>query len=308
VSLDIQQPERHFRLAIVEAAPYVPENRAATKLATEDPETASSAAETTQFLELSGRRLAYRKRLATDRTRDCAGILFLPGFRSDMRGTKATFLDNFCAARGLGYVRFDYSGHGESSGRFEEGTIGRWVEDAIAVIDRVTEGPLILVGSSMGGWIMLLAALARPARIAGLVGLAPAPDFTEALMWNVLTDEERDRLMRTGRLDMPSDYSAEPTVITRGLIEEGRRHLLLSAPIGIRRPVRLLHGLADPDVPYRLSLELAERIVGNDVRVTLIKNGDHRLSRADDLALLGATVDEVLAQPPAARIAGRPMR
>ena len=211
-----------------------------------------------------------------------------------MSGTKATFLDEFCAARALGYVRFDYSGHGESSGRFEEETIGTWVEDAVAIIDRATEGPLILVGSSMGGWIMLLAALARPKRIAGLVGLAPAPDFTEALIWNAMTDDERDRLLQTGRLEMPSDYSEEPTIITRTLIEEGRRHLLLSAPIGIRCPVRLLHGMADPDVPYRLSLELAERIVSNDVRVNLIKKGDHRLSRADDLALLGRTIEELL--------------
>lgn len=224
-----------------------------------------------------------------------------------MTGTKATFLDEFCAARGLGYVRFDYSGHGASGGRFEDGTIGAWAEDAIAIVDRVANGPLILIGSSMGGWIMLLAALARPDRIAGLVGLAPAPDFTEALIWNRLTDEERDLLLRAGRLEQPSAYSEEPTIITRALIEEGRRHLLLSAPIGIRCPVRLQHGMADPDVPHRLSLDLAERIVGGDVRVTLIKDGDHRLSREEDLAQLGATVEELI-QPPAARIAGRPTR
>jgi pimeloyl-ACP methyl ester carboxylesterase len=273
----------------------VPENRAATELAIENSKGGAIDPGTPQFLELpDGRRLAYRTRLATDRTRDCAGILFLPGFRSDMTGIKATFLDDVCAARGLGYTRFDYSGHGASSGRFEECTIGRWAEDAIAIIDRATEGPLILVGSSMGGWIMLLAALARADRVAGLVGLAPAPDFTEALIWNQLTDQDRDRLLQNGRLERPSEYSEEPTVITRGLIEEGRRHLLLTAPIGIRCPVRLLHGMADPDVPYRLSLELAERIAGEDVRVTLIKNGDHRLSRADDLTLLAATIDELL--------------
>jgi pimeloyl-ACP methyl ester carboxylesterase len=212
-----------------------------------------------------------------------------------MRGTKATFLDEFCAVRGLAYVRFDYSGHGESSDRFEDGTIGRWADDAIAIIDKVADGPLILVGSSMGGWIMLLAALARPDRVAGLIGLAPAPDFTETLIWSRLTDEERDRLVQTGRLETPSDYSDEPTIITRTLIEEGRRHLLLAAPIGIGCPVRLLHGMADPDVPYRLSLELAERITGSDVRVTLVKDGDHRLSRGDDLALLGATIEALAA-------------
>ena len=211
-----------------------------------------------------------------------------------MAGTKATFLDDFCAVRGLGYVRFDYSGHGASSGRFEDGTIGAWAQDAIAIIDHVADGPLVLVGSSMGGWIMLLAALARPDRIAGLVGLAPAPDFTEALIWNRLSDEERDRLLRDERLEQASAYSEDPTIITRALIEEGRRHLLLSAPIGIRCPVRLLHGMADPDVPHRLSLDLAERLVSNDVRVTLIKDGDHRLSRAEDLALLSATIEELI--------------
>jgi pimeloyl-ACP methyl ester carboxylesterase len=276
------------------AAPYVPKNRAATELAAENSDRASEAP---QFLDLPGRRLAYRKRVAADRTRDCAGILFLPGFRSDMAGTKATFLDDFCAARGLGYVRFDYSGHGASSGRFEDGTIGTWTQDAITIIDRVAEGPLVLVGSSMGGWIMLLAALARPDRIAGLAGLAPAPDFTEALIWNRLSDEDRDLLLRANRLERPSAYSEEPTIITRALIDEGRRHLLLNAPIGIRCPVRLLHGMADPDVPHRLSLDVAERLISNDVRVTLIKDGDHRLSRAEDLALLGATVEELLVSP-----------
>jgi pimeloyl-ACP methyl ester carboxylesterase len=275
----------------LDAAPYVPKNRAATELATGSSDRGSEAP---QFLDLPGRRLAYHKRLATDRTRDCAGILFLPGFRSDMTGTKATFLDDVCTARGRPYVRFDYSGHGASSGRFEDGTIGAWAQDAIAVIDHVADGLLVLVGSSMGGWIMLLAALARPDRIAGLVGLAPAPDFTEALIWNQLPDKERARLLSAGRLETPSAYSEEPTVITRALIEEGRRHLLLTAPIGIRCPVRLLHGMADPDVPHRLSLDLAQRIVGNDVRVTLIKDGDHRLSRTEDLALLGRAIEDLI--------------
>ena len=275
----------------MDAAPYVPKNRAATELAAENSDRGPGAP---QFLDLPGRRLAYRKRLSIDRTRDCAGIDISSRLPLRHGGTKATFLDDFCAARGLGYVRFDYSGHGASSGRFEDGTIGAWAQDAVAVIDRVADGPLVLVGSSMGGWIMLLAALARRNRIAGLVGLAPAPDFTEALIWNRLSDEERDRLMRDGRLLTPSQYSEEPTILTRTLIEEGRRHLLLSAPIGIRCPVRLLHGMADPDVPHRLSLDLAERVVSNDVRVTLIKDGDHRLSRAEDLALLGATIEELL--------------
>ena len=225
-----------------------------------------------------------------------------------MTGTKAGFLDEFCGARGLGFVRFDYSGHGASGGRFEDGMVGHWTEEALAVIDGVIDGPLMLVGSSMGGWIMLLAALARPGRIASLVGIAPAPDFTERLIWDRLRSDECDRLLRTGRLEMASAYSEEPTIITRALVEEGRRHLLLSAPIGIRTPVRLLHGMADPDVPFRLSLELAERLAGADVRVTLVKDGDHRLARTADLSLLARTIDELLDQPPAARIAGSPTR
>jgi pimeloyl-ACP methyl ester carboxylesterase len=238
--------------------------------------------------------LAYRRRFASRDGVNAPGIVFLTGFKSDMTGTKASVLDEFCHARGFGFLRFDYSGHGASSGDFLDGTISRWFADALAAFDRLTEGPQILVGSSMGGWIMLLAALARPNRIAGLIGLAPAPDFTEVLIWNRLAAEARDQLMRDGRLEQPSAYSDEPTIITRALIEEGRRHLLLSAPIGIRCPVRLLHGMADPDVPHRLSLDLAARLVSSDVRVTLIKDGDHRLSRAEDLALLGATIEELI--------------
>jgi pimeloyl-ACP methyl ester carboxylesterase len=219
--------------------------------------------------------------------------MFLCGFRSDMTGAKASFLDSHCAARGLGFLRFDYSGHGQSSGDFAQGTIGRWTEEAVAVIDRAADGPLVLVGSSMGGWIMLLAALARPARVAGLIGIAPAPDFTERLIWDPLPAAQREEVMTRGRLETPSRYADTPTILTRDLIEEGRRHLLLSGPIGPRRPVRLLHGMADPDVPHALSLELADRLVSEDVRVTLIKDGDHRLSRPQDLALLAQAVDEL---------------
>ncbi len=240
-----------------------------------------------------GRRIAYARRPPAELTRDGKGVVFLSGFRSDMTGSKATFLDAHCAARGLACLRLDYSGHGQSSGAFTDGTIGRWAEEAIAAIDAQSEGPQILVGSSMGGWIMLLAALARPRRVAALIGIAPAPDFTEALIWDRLDDGQREKLLTEGRLEEPSQYSDEPTVITRSLIEEGRRHLLLSAPIGIHCPVRLLHGMADPDVPYQVSLELADRLAGDDVRVTLIKDCDHRLSRAQDLALLAQAIDEL---------------
>lgn len=233
--------------------------------------------------------------------------MFLCGFRSDMTGTKAEFLDSHCAARGLDFRRFDYSGHGRSSGDFTDGTIGRWAEEAVAVIDQAGDGPLVLVGSSMGGWIMLVAALARPQRVAGLIGIAPAPDFTERLIWDAMPEAERATMTARGRIEVPSQYADTPTVLTHRLIEEGRNHLLLAAPIGLRCPVRLLHGMADPDVPHRLSLDLAERLVSNDVRVTLIKDGDHRLSRPQDLALLSHAVDE-LCQPRVARIAGSPSR
>ena len=265
-------------------------------MATENSDGTGSGVGAPQFLDLAGRRLAYRKRLATDRTRDCAGILFLPGFRSDMAGTKATFLDAFCAARELPYVRFDYTGHGASSGRFEDGTIGAWAADAIAVIDHVADGSLVLVGSSMGGWIMLLAALARPDRIAGLVGMAPAPDFTEALIWNRLTDEERDRLLSAGRLETPSAYADEPTIITRALIEEGREHLVAGRLGELRCPVRILHGMADPDVPWRLSLDLVEGLGSTDAEVTFVKAGDHRLSTPDDIRRLCDAVGELAAR------------
>ncbi len=220
-------------------------------------------------------------------------VVFLPGFRSDMNGEKATHLAGFCADRGQAVLRFDYSGHGASSGRFEDGTIGAWAKDALAVIDRLTQGPLVLVGSSMGGWIALLGAVARPDRVAGLIGIAAAPDFTETLMWNAMTPAERDRLVREGVLLVPSEYGGSYP-ITRGLIEDGRNHLLLGAPISIGCPVRLLHGQHDPDVPWETSLRIAERIAGDDVRINLVKDGDHRLSRPADLGLLTEVLDGML--------------
>jgi pimeloyl-ACP methyl ester carboxylesterase len=221
------------------------------------------------------------------------GVIFLGGFASDMGGTKATALDAFCAERGQGFLRFDYLGHGQSSGDFRDGTIGRWLQDALAVIDHLTEGPQLLVGSSMGGWIGLLAARARPQRVAGLIGIAAAPDFTEDLMWNAVDEEDRERLQRDGIIDQTSRYGPTPYPITLRLIEDGRRHLLLREPIAVNRPVRLLHGMADPDVPWRTSLAVAERLASQDVAVTLIKDGDHRLSRAADLDRLFAAVAEL---------------
>jgi pimeloyl-ACP methyl ester carboxylesterase len=220
-------------------------------------------------------------------------VVFLPGFRSDMTGEKATALAAFCAAAGRAMLRFDYSGHGASGGRFEAGTIGRWTDDALAMIDRQTTGPLILVGSSMGGWIGLLAALVHPERIVGLIGIAAAPDFTEALMWQRMTPEERAALMRDGVLHRPSQYG-EPYPITRALIEDGRTRLLLGAPIALSCPVRLLHGQQDADVPWEMALRIAEKLLSRDVQVVLVKDGDHRLSRPQDLALLCRTLGALL--------------
>lgn len=220
--------------------------------------------------------------------------MFLGGFMSDMTGTKATALEAFCKARGQAFLRFDYFGHGASTGAFRDGTICRWRDDALAVIDRLTEGKLILVGSSMGGWIMLLAALARPERVAALVGIAPAPDFTEDLLWPSFSPEEQRRLLAEGAITIASQYDPRGYIVSRRLIEEGRNHLLLSRTIKIACPVRLLHGMKDEDVPWKTSLRLAERLASEDVRVTLVKNGDHRLSTEADLALLQRTLEELL--------------
>ncbi len=212
-------------------------------------------------------------------------IVFLPGFRSDMSGDKATSLAAFAAERGLGMLRFDYAGHGASGGVFTEGTIGEWASDALVAIDRLTTGPLILVGSSMGGWIALLTALARRERVVGLVGIAAAPDFTQRLMWDAMAPPERETLRRDGVLMVPSAYG-EPTPITMKLIEDGAHHHVLTGRIDLDCPIRLLHGQADPDVPWELALTIAQQAVSQDVQVVLVKDGDHRLSRPADLALL----------------------
>jgi len=221
-------------------------------------------------------------------------VVFLGGFMSDMTGTKAEALDRFCVERGQAYLRFDYFGHGASSGAFKDATVGRWKADALAVVDQLTEGPQILVGSSLGGWIMLLTALARRERVHALVGIAAAPDATEDLMWAELDEEKRATLARDGFLRLPSEYSPEGYIYTRTLIEEGRGHLVMRAPISIDCPVRLLHGMRDPDVPWRTSLALAEKLESPDVTVTLVKHGDHRLSTDDDLALLMRTLEPLL--------------
>lgn len=213
-------------------------------------------------------------------------VVFLGGFMSDMTGTKARFLDAFCAARNQAFLRFDYFGHGASSGDFSQATVGRWKEDVLAVIDGLSAGPLVLVGSSLGGWLMLLAGLARPERIRALIGIAAAPDATEDLMWQRFSPDIRATIATEGAVRLPSAYSEAGHLITRRLIEEGRLHLVMGAAIPLSCPVRLLHGMADRDVPWQTSAALAERLTGADVQLTLVKDGDHRLSRASDLVLL----------------------
>jgi pimeloyl-ACP methyl ester carboxylesterase len=223
------------------------------------------------------------------------GVVFLGGFTSDMTGIKATTLERWCRGRSQAFVRFDYSGHGASSGRFADGTIGRWTEEALAVLDELTDGPQILVGSSMGAWLMLLAALARPERIAALLGLACAADFTEYLLWDRLDESLRDRLRRERVITLPSPYG-EPYLIAMNLIEEAARHRLLERPeLPIRCPVRLIHGMADADVPWRTSLRVMEQLASPDARLILVKDGEHTLSREQDLLLLTRTLGELLA-------------
>lgn len=241
-------------------------------------------------LTLADRSLAYRQDGAAGTSPDSKpGIMFLSGFFSDMTGTKASYLAERCTETGRCFTRFDYRGHGLSSGAFIDGCIGDWLDDAIKVFDAVTRGPQILVGSSMGGWIMLLLALARPERVAGLVGIAAAPDFTEELVWQKLTPAQQQEMQQKGVLYEPSDYG-DPLPYTLKLVEDGRKHLLLNKSIAIHAPTHLLQGMKDNDVPWRLAPRIAEKLASPNVQVTLIKEGDHRLSTPADLQLLWNTI------------------
>ena len=233
------------------------------------------------FITHQDRKLAYCRYEGQGPT-----VMFFPGFMSDMEGSKALLLDDFCRARGQAFVRFDYSGHGKSSGEFAEGTIGQWTEDALAIIDQLTEGPLLLVGSSMGGWIALLAALARKDRVRAYVGLAAAPDFTRDLCWNIYSDEVKETLKRDGVYYEPCDYGDDPYPMTLNLLEEGNRHILLDGEIDLNCPVRLIHGMRDPDVPPATAQRICDRLTSDDVVISYIKNGDHRLSTDADLKRL----------------------
>ena len=235
------------------------------------------------------RRIAFRQRAGA-----APGVVWLGGFKSDMRSTKAERIDGWAVANGRAFLRFDYSGHGESDGRFEDGVIGRWCEESLSLIRGCTEGPQILVGSSMGGWIALLvaralAAMGAESRLAGLVLIAPAVDFTEALIWKSLPEDARRDIMEKGVWLRPSAYG-EPYPVTRALIEDGRRHLLFGGAIRSHCPVHILQGMNDPDVPWSHAMQLVEHLAGDPVAVTLVKDGDHRLSREEDIERLLAAI------------------
>jgi pimeloyl-ACP methyl ester carboxylesterase len=227
-----------------------------------------------RHIEVNGVRLAYRLREGRS-----PALLFLPGYASDMEGTKALALDAFAEQQGLAILRFDYSGTGSSEGRFEDGMLGGWLDEALFMLDRRTEGPVILAGSSMGGWIALHVALRRPERIAGLIGIAAAPDFTD---WGY-RDDQKAEIRETGRLELPNPYGPEPHLVTCGFWQSGEALRLLDAPIPIDCPVRLVHGDADAEVPLGVALRLLEKLRSADVQLTVIKGGEHRLSKANEL-------------------------
>ncbi len=242
---------------------------------------------TPEFLDGPHGRIAYRRRDGTG-----PGLIWLGGFRSDMLGTKASFLDDWAKEQGRAFLRFDYSGHGESDGAFEDGCIGEWTGDAIAAFDALATGPQILVGSSMGAWVATLLAKQRREKIVGIVCIAPAPDFTELLMWPSFDDDQRNTILQTGRLEQPSDFADEPEIITKKLFEDGRHQLVMTDPIPIECPVRILQGMKDDAVPYQHALKYAELLASQDVQIQLTKNGDHRLSEPADLERLRAVLSE----------------
>lgn len=245
---------------------------------------------TLRFLSTKTSTLAYHHHIA-----NTPGVVFLGGFQSDMTGTKAIALEAYAKKRALSYLRFDYNGHGQSDGQFTNGTIGLWYQNAMDIITQCTTGAQILVGSSMGGWLALLIARHYPERVAALVGIAAAPDFTEALMWQGFSNAQKQQLMAKGYIDIESDYEA-PYTITRALIEDGRKYLLFNAPLDLgTTPVRLLQGDADTDVPMAHAVRLFHHIEGDNVHLSLIKGADHRFSTAACLSIIEHTIDNVVA-------------
>lgn len=235
-----------------------------------------------------GARIAYVKSEGAS-----PGVVFLGGFRSDMTGVKATALEAFCRERGQAFLRFDYRGHGQSSGAFEDCTLSDWKQDALTVLTKLTKGPQIVVGSSMGGWLALLLAIEKPRRVAGLIGIAAAPDFTEHLIWEKLTPRQQAQLKEEGKIMVPSEYGA-PYPITADLILDGREHLLLHRSIPVYCPVRLLHGMKDEDVPWEVSMAINEKLATQDVKTFLIEEGDHRLSEKPDIEKLQRVTGKLL--------------
>ncbi len=244
-----------------------------------------------QYLSLPDRDIAYRRRDGA-----APGFVWLGGYRSDMKGTKAEALDRWAAENGRAFLRFDYSGHGESGGRFEDGTISRWLEESLAAVRGLTAGPQILVGSSMGAWITLrlvqeLQKAGEGGRVAGLLLIAPAPDFTSDLVWPKLTKKQKREIEVTGMLGQPSAYSEAPYVYTRRLFEDGEKNRVLTGIIDTHCPVTILQGMQDPDVPYAHALKLVEHLPADDVTLSLVRDGDHRLSRPQDIAMMLRAAD-----------------
>lgn len=245
----------------------------------------------TQYLKRSEKpALAYNYTPASEKGENLPLVFFMGGFQSDMAGTKATYLEQQCQARGQAFTRFDYRGHGESEGEFKDGAIGLWKEDALDILDHIYEQTgnkkIVLVGSSMGGWISFLVLMARSERIKGMVGLAAAPDFTDDLYYNALDDGQRAELEEKGIILVPNNYSDEPYTLTKTLIDDGRDHFLLDRKIAIEAPVTLIQGMQDADVPWEITARIQKSFTGNEVDILLIEDGDHRLSRPDDLILI----------------------
>ena len=238
-----------------------------------------------QYLERDGKnKLAYH--YTPPKNKDLPTVFFLGGFKSDMNGSKATFLEKQCKSRGQGYVRFDYSGHGGSDGDFVDGTIGGWADDATAMFDHIAAERAILIGSSMGGWISLLLANKRSESVEALIGIAAAPDFTKDMWFNRLTDAQRQEIETKGRADLPNDYSDEPYILTKELFDDGENHFLLDKPQNLDIPMTLLQGMADPDVPWETTVRIQNAFEKADVDIVFIEDGDHSLSRPEDLEVL----------------------
>ena len=237
--------------------------------------------------------LAYNKYSANNNNKP--GLIFLGGFKSDMNGTKALAFEKYAKKNNLDYIRFDYTGHGESSGEFIDGTIGAWLKNTLTIIDKVADNKSqILIGSSMGGWIMLLAALKRPERIAALLGLASAPDFTEELIWNKMTDSQKEEMATKGQVDFSNEFCTDAYPISSKLILEARNHLLLNKQIPLNIPIRLVHGMDDKDVPYNTSIRTAQQVTSNNAQVHLLKGAGHRLSQAHELDFIYKELDALL--------------